>query len=203
MGDAIFGGTFDPVHRGHVHLLREVLERTAINRIILVPSPQNPLKEHQPRASDTERLDMLQLAIEPIASQCTISTIELERSPPVYSLETVRQLVRSGVVQRRPGFLMGDDLVPELPRWERWQQFLEEVQPVVITRTAATDDLFNAYPYLPTDSVLVNAPPVAVSSRTIRTLGTEGWDREETRQALEDLVPSSVARYIRDHGLYN
>lgn len=203
MGDAIFGGTFDPVHRGHVHLLREVLERTTVDRIILVPSPQNPLKEHQPGASDSERCGMLQLAIQQIATQCTISTIELERSPPVYSLETVRQLVQSGAVHRRPQFLMGDDLIPELPRWDRWQQFLEEVQPVIVTRTAAAEDLLNAYPYLPTDSVLVNAPPVAVSSRTIRALGTGGWDREETRQALEELVPPDVARYIRDHKLYN
>ncbi len=207
MQDAIFGGTFDPVHRGHVHLVREILNKTAVERIVLVPARQNPLKAHYPGASEADRTAMLKLALQEFRDRCTISLVELHRPPPAYAVETVAQLVQAGTVHQRPGFLMGDDLLPELPRWERWHEFLQQVQPVVILRNFRETDILPAYPYLPPDSVVVSAEPVVVSSRAIRargrTLGQSGWEQPENFTELQELVPENVARYIRDHGLYH
>lgn len=202
MMHAIFGGSFDPVHAGHLYVMHEVRRHISCNQFIVVPSGRNPLKADGPVAAAHHRVAMLRIALASV-ERCTISTVETDRTGPSYMVETLDALEAAGTVGRRPGFIMGEDLVAELPRWHRWKNLLERVIPVVITREGGTaaDPAAPGPPaprkatILPEETVYLKVPPHGASSREVRR-------RCAARLPLEDLLPRGVEDYIHEHHLY-
>ena len=127
----IYGGSFDPVHHGHLLLARDALEKFSLNKVIFVPAATSPHKEVS-TVSAQWRLEMLQAAIADEAG-FEIDERELRRSPPSYTIETVEQL-REKFPHAQLFLLIGDDNLPNLPTWRRFNELRQLVTFIVLRR---------------------------------------------------------------------
>ncbi len=198
----VFGGTFDPPHRAHVELPPLVAAALGCERIVYVPAAVNPLKQdHAPTASG-DRLAMLRLALagSPAAE---ISTIELDRPGPSYTVDTLESLRAA----RGPGaklfLLMGSDQALQFRRWKDWRRILKLATPAVMVRPPLTDetyrralgDVYSAKEVERWWRWHVEVPQYDICASGLRRMLAAGQD------TAERLAPA-VLSYIHEHGLY-
>jgi nicotinate-nucleotide adenylyltransferase len=190
--DLYFGGSFDPIHQGHLFAAEEALRVTGATVVLFVPTGQNPLKGGVSAVSPQDRFAMVERAIAG-NDRFRASEFELRHPGVSYTFESIDRLVRNGELVERPGLVIGDDLLPELPLWHRIEELLRRVRLVVISRTES------GAAQLPSgaaaDSIVVPNVEVPVSSRGVRSRLREGL-------SVRYLVPEAVYEYIRDHQLY-
>lgn len=198
MTTALFGGSFDPVHLGHLAIARRALEISLADSVVFIPAARSPLKEGETRADDADRLEMLRLATaeEPNFS---VSDIEIERGGVSYTVDTLRQWRRLHPEDRLV-FIAGMDSLLSLSMWREPLGILALCEFVAFARPGFT---------LPEAEELglgeetgrrllgnvVVGPEVDVSSSAVRAAAATGG-------SLEGFVPPEVARYIADKGLY-
>lgn len=183
---ALLGGSFDPVHIGHLHVAEVVLATGGYDQVLFVPAH---LPSHKPGALATpdHRLTMLRLATSR-RQGLAVSDIELRRGGVSYTVDTVRQLQRNGTLGMRPGLVIGDDLGAELDTWREAEALFGMVELLVARRTPQAAPL--AFPH----RRLANHP-LPLSSSELRR-------RVRAGQVIRALVPDSVDAYIREQGLY-
>jgi nicotinate-nucleotide adenylyltransferase len=203
----LLGGSFDPVHAGHLHAARAALEAFDLERVVFVPAARAPHKPARPTASDRDRWAMLALAIadEP---RFELSDLELRRGGVSYTIDTVAALPAAlGLPDDLEIYLiLGSDNLPGLPRWHRAQELLERVRPIVVHRAgepqrwldALRSDL-GAELFAKLEAGYLRLPPVAASSTHVRARLTDPG-HDPGREALE--VPAPVREYIRTHAVY-
>src|SRR5438128_6331868 len=119
----VFGGTFDPVHLGHLASAAEAAYRLCLPRVLFVPAQRQPLKGAVPRASAADRLAMLRLAVAD-NPRFDVSTVELERPAPSYSVDTLRSLRTAHGPACALYFLLGLDAANTLPDWREPAELL-------------------------------------------------------------------------------
>ncbi len=180
---AIYGGTFDPIHHGHLIVAREALERLGTDEVIFIPARVSPLRKTAPIASDEIRLLMIQAAIEKEPG-FAVDDCELRRPPPSYTIDTVEQ------IRRLKGdatiyCLIGEDNVGNLTKWRRFSDLEKMVRFVVLDRT--TQQPSHVYP---------------VIRRKIDISATEIRKRVATGRSIRYFVPSAVEEIIRREKLY-
>jgi len=180
----IFGGSFDPVHRGHLVLADCCLEQAQLDAIWFVPAAEQPLKPQGPRASAAHRLAMLERALAS-RDEFQVSTIELERGGVSYTVDTL-EAIHDQQPSAELFFLMGADSLAELPRWHRAAEVCQLATPLIVRRAGAE---------VPPDFLQVEMPATPVSSSQIRELIAEG-------KSWKELVPPAIAEYINKHNLY-
>lgn len=199
----LFGGSFDPVHAGHLHVARAAQAHADLERVVFVPAARPPHKPGRVLASGADRLAMLELALagEPSWSA---SGIELERAGPSYTFDTVLALPRR--LGLEPGcrlyLLLGSDNLPGLAMWHAAERLLGLVQPLVVHRG---EDLGPALRELRRRLApelceriaagLVEVPPLPVSASELRAALVRSEDPGP-------LLPPGVLEYIRAHGIY-
>jgi nicotinate-nucleotide adenylyltransferase len=180
----IYGGTFDPIHHGHLILSRQACEELELDQIIFVPAALSPFKEHAPKATGKARLSMLRAAIEGqgdfVADDC-----ELKRPPPSYSIDTVLQ-IREHESDAELFWLIGADNVPDLPKWRRFEELKILVQFVILDRGRAKRTP-RVYP---------------VVQRNIDISATDIRNRVASGHSISYLVPQAVEEIIRREKLY-
>jgi nicotinate-nucleotide adenylyltransferase len=178
----IYGGTFDPIHFGHLILARDTRESLELEKVIFVPAAASPLKE-PPVASAEMRLSMLRAAIEGqngfVADDC-----ELKRPPPSYSIDTVLQ-IRERDPNAELFWLIGSDNVSSLSKWHRIDALENLVQFVVLDRAGSAAK--HSYP---------------VVQRKIDISATEIRKRVASGQSIRYFVPAAVEEIIRRGNLY-
>jgi nicotinate-nucleotide adenylyltransferase len=192
----ILGGTFDPVHNGHLHIANALRAALDLERVVWVPAGRPPHKTGQIVSSDRDRLAMLELALAGSATN-QISTIDIERSGPSYTADTLKILAER-FTPARLFFLMGEDSLRDLPTWHDPERLLQAAELAVAARPGVDADLESVVRRVPTVQGRVHLIPtkeVAISSSDIRR-----WVGEH--QSIQGLVPAAVEAYIRDHGLY-
>lgn len=183
----IFGGTFDPVHVGHLAIANAALESIPLDRVLFVPARRAPLKEHGPVAGEADRLAMLQLAVagEP---RFSVSRIELDREGPSYTVDTLERLAGADELF----LILGGDALAALPRWKDPDRIATLATLVVAERPGAPERAGNAR----NASILAfDAPRLDISSRELRARAARG-------RSLRYLVPDPVWRHIEGRGLY-
>ncbi len=190
----ILGGTFDPVHLGHLTLARELQRFKRLDGVLFVPSVSHPFKGGQCQASFAQRVDMLRLAVagyEPFQ----VSQIEQEQHLSGYTVDTVRALKR---LYPRTDFyfLMGADLLADMEKWYHPDQLLREVTLLVGSRPGHELRLPAGFP--PERVELVPSRLIGLSSTMVRARIKDRADSDE----LDRLVPAAVRRYIQEKGLY-
>lgn len=192
----IFGGSFDPVHNGHLALARACQTQAGLDEVWFMPTAVQPLKQHGPHATDTQRLEMLQLAINSEPG-LRISKLEIDRGGVSYTIDTLRQLDEE-LPDAVLFFLMGADAVHDAPHWREPRAIFALATPLVVHRAGEPEpDLValrtlcapNKQPHL------VEMPSVDISSTEIRRRAAAG-------APLDGLVPPAVATYIAAHRLY-
>ena len=174
----LFGGSFAPVHRGHLHAARAAREGFRLDRVILVPARRPPHKPGRRLVEGRQRLAMLERTLELLGDpSLAVSGLELEREGPSYTIDTVRQL-REAVGEPPDAevfLILGSDNLLGLPSWRAVEELLRAVTPIVIFRrgddATSIDELAGA---LPADLVeelragFLELPPVTVSSTDLR-----------------------------------
>lgn len=213
----VLGGTFDPVHFGHLEAARQVATVFALRRVLLVPAATPPHKRHGPIASEQDRVAMLRMASadRPGLEVCLL---EIERGGTSYTLDTLLELRARGLV---PLFVVGADAMSEFVTWHRHDRLLREFDLVVVDRPGTSLDEVRheagaevsgrivAVPCVAGAGLRTGPPPagsggrvfhvpiprIAVSSSAVRAVARSGG-------SLGGLVPSEVARYIQEHQIY-
>ena len=185
----IFGGTFDPIHCGHLILARDALEQLGLSQILFIPAAISPHKlDRGPRASAADRWAMLEAAIagEPAfaADDC-----ELRRDGPSYAIDTVEALRARWPAEMRPVFLIGADNVAELSAWHRIEELRKRVQFAVFRRRLPASEEPAESPFPALDRV------IDISATDIRMRVASG-------RSIRYLVPEAVAEMIDARQLY-
>lgn len=179
----IFGGTFDPIHHGHLILAREARETLGLDTVILIPAAASPHKLDQKPTAAWIRLEMLQAALEHEPGlEC--DAMELQRPPPSYAIDTAEALhLRNPTAEFF--YLIGDDNLGRLPTWHRFAELSRMVQFVVLDRSGTKTE----YPY-PTIRRHLD-----ISATNIR-------NRIATGHSIRYLVPPVIEKIICDRQLY-
>ena len=167
----ILGGTFDPIHYGHLRAAEQARAAQRLDRVLFVPANRSPLKPAA-AAPITHRLAMLRLAIAD-NSAFALSTVDVARPPPSYALDTVATLRRAYPAPTATlVFLIGADQLADLPRWRAPEQLLAAVPLVALTRPGVRNASDNALQCLPPQArariTVQEIPPVNISASEIR-----------------------------------
>ncbi len=193
----ILGGTFDPIHHGHLVAAQEVQYRLALDRVLFVPAGRPPHKPHRPISPIHHRLRMVELAIAG-NPHFALSRVDAERPGPCYTVDTL-QLLRSEWGAGPAFFLIiGADSLADLLTWYRPQRLLELCELAVVARPGIQVDLPRLEEDLPGLTGRVHPVPMPlleISSSDLRA-------RVRAGQPISYLVPPAVEAYIREQGLY-
>ncbi len=179
----IYGGTFNPVHHGHLILARQALEEFKLDRLIFVPAAESPFKIQNHTAPADDRLAMLQSAIAG-EDRFAVDPLEIERGGVSYSIDTVK-IFRSQNPKAELFFLVGEDNAERLTEWHRFEELRKLVSFVVLSRSEDFES--SEYP---------------VVQRRIEISSTEIRNRVAKQESITYLVPESVKHYIEQHQLY-
>ncbi len=188
----LFGGTFDPVHVGHLVMAEQCREQAELDEVWFLPAARPPHKQDHPPTPFARRVEMLALAVAGNPN-FRISEIENERAGPSYTVDTLEELTRRHPTHRWC-FIIGSDSLPELPRWHLPERILELAELVVVGRPGSP------LPEVETRETagrfrVVHSPLVDVASRDLRRRVAEG-------RSLRYLVPRAVEIFIQTHRLY-
>lgn len=198
---AILGGTFDPIHRGHVDPVVAIADRFGWGRILVVPAHRQPFKPDVAITSDYHRFAMAVLACEGDA-RFVVSPIELERGRVSYTVETLTALRETTDAPLE--WIVGDDQLAALDRWRELDRIFELANFIVLARGGSPDDLPRAFHSRVTEArgrsragsiVFAENQVVPISATAIREGLREGRD-------VSGLLHPRVAEYIRKAGLY-
>ncbi len=188
MNLAVLGGSFNPIHMGHLALADAVLSSFHFDRLVLVPTNQSPFKQSDVGASAGDRLDMLAASV--IGDErISVDDCELRRKGISYTIDTVEDIERRYAVQDKIGLVIGDDLVEGFPSWKRADELAEKVR-LIIARRIDRGAVPFAYPH----GRLEN-PVIPLSSSELRSAIASGgpW---------RYMVPQGARRIIEDRKLY-
>jgi nicotinate-nucleotide adenylyltransferase len=214
----LLGGTFDPVHNGHMAAAGHVMQAMALDAVWFIPAAVPP---HKPGHEDgrqitafKHRFAMLQRALEPYPAY-VVSDIEAKRATPSYSIDTIHVLREQIGGEADLYFIIGVDAFLEIDTWKQFQKLPGLVNFVVLSRPGYPPERageligreFPGYAHDPIHEtwssassgkafILLHMEPVPVSSTTIR-------QRLKNGEAIDELVPEAVADYIRKQGLYS
>lgn len=185
----LFGGSFDPVHLGHLLVAQAAREEMNLDRLFFIPAAQSPFKPDSRPTSAGDRMRLLRLALAG-REWCEIDDQEIRRGGVSYTIETVRDYGR-----RFPGanlfYLIGADHVAKLPEWRQAPELAGLTEFVAIPRPGTGDVSFQP----PFRGRTLRGFPIGVSSSQIRA-------RLKAGQPIDHLAPIAVAEAIRDGGLY-
>jgi nicotinate-nucleotide adenylyltransferase len=191
---ALYGGTFDPVHLGHVEVARRVSELFEIEKVIFIPAQLAPHKVGRRVTEPLHRYAMLALATQN-DPRLVISTFELDAPDRRYTVDTVAEFQRELGKETELFFIMGADSWSEITTWREWERLLKMTNHIVVTRPGY--DVPPAPAGLSDRIIFTDAVLKDISATNIRRLASEGRHDE-----LEQLVPRSVADYIKKYEIY-
>ncbi len=194
----IYGGTFSPVHNGHVAAARAFMEQMWLDILYVIPTGVTPHKVMKGDASARDRLEMCRLAFEGMDG-VIVSDLEMKREGTSYTVDTLRELYDPA---GRLFFLMGTDMLLTLDRWREPEEIFRLCYPVYIRREsdAALDDrivekITDYHARFGKMVPRIVAPAIELSSSDVREAVFRG-------DSIDGLVPPAVARYIHQHNLY-
>lgn len=216
----LFGGTFNPIHLGHIQIVREVKARFGLDKILIIPSALPPHKELDGVVDAEDRLEMIRLAFSDDPN-FVISDVELKRSGPSYTIDTVRNFKSISPENTELYLIVGLDAFLEIDTWKSYNDLFLLIPFIVMSRTINEENsaklewkslknylqskISNGYTFSFTQSTFMhdkkqpvcvfNVTPVDISSTTIRKRIKKG-------RSIKRLVPDIVEDFIKAKGLY-
>jgi nicotinate-nucleotide adenylyltransferase len=181
----VFGGSFDPVHHGHLIVATEAMRALGLEQLRFVPAGQHPFKRDRLVAPADHRLAMLDLAVAGVPG-FVVDPQECRRPGPSYTVDTLRAL-RAALPNASLSLLIGSDAARDFPEWREAEAVRELATVVVLTRPGVAPPAGVG--------LMLPVPAVDISATVIR-------QRIRTGESIRFLVPDAVARYIAAHRLY-
>ena len=176
----IYGGTFDPIHRGHLHVITQLFAKDLVDQLLLIPAGQPLLRSSEPAASPEQRRKMCELAVstlpDEVKKKVSVNPIEILRQGPSYAIDTVEAVSRS-FPNDQVYLIVGADAFSKIDQWHKSQELQKMVSVICINRPG--------YPETGIDIEALDA------------------DATSIRQGLSADVPEIVAGFIRENGLYD
>jgi nicotinate-nucleotide adenylyltransferase len=195
----VLGGTFDPVHLGHLMMSREAKVSLDLHEVILVPAGQPLLKPTHPITPAEHRLQMLWLAVADKPNY-TVSTMELERPGPSYTVDTIAQLREHYGNEDEIFFILGWDSLAQFAAWREPSRIIGMCYLVAIPRQGCPrpdlEVLEESVPNISQRVIFLEKPLVDISASAVRERAARGM-------SLRRFVPGAVAEYIKQHKLYS
>lgn len=196
----LFGGSFDPVHYGHLLLAECCREQAGLHQVIFLPAAVPPHKQDRPMTPSAYRVEMLELAIAGHEHFC-VSRYEAQRQGVTYTVDTLRHF-RQEHPQAELFLLLGADMFNDLPHWHRAEEVCRLALPLVARRAGAAEIDFGLLAHLVEPDRLeamrrhqVEMPAIGISSTDLRRRVAAG-------RSIRYQTPRAVEEYIRSHGLY-
>ena len=198
MNIGVMGGTFDPIHKGHLIVAEEVRARLNLAEILFVPAGQPWLKANSPIAAAEHRIQMVRLAIAD-KPYCKLSTMEIERAGPSYTVDTIAELQGQLGAGDKLFFILGWENLAELPQWHEPSRLIKMCYLVAVPRPGYPAPDLNSLeadiPGLSHRVILLDTPQIDISASAIRNRVAHGL-------SISHLVPEPVERYIKEQRLY-
>lgn len=198
MNIGVLGGTFDPIHNGHLIIAEAARARLNLTEILFVPAGLPWLRMDSPMAAAEHRVQMVRLAIGD-KPYFKLSTMEIERAGPSYAVDTIAELKGQFGGGDELFFILGWDSLAELPKWREPERLIKMCHLVAIPRPGYPQpdlkSLEATIPGLAQRAILLDKPEVDISGSVIRNRVAQGL-------SIGQLVPEPVDRYIREQGLY-
>ena len=194
----VFGGTFDPIHLGHLIIAEESRQQHGLEEVIFIPTGEPWMKAAKPLSSSHHRLNMVRLAI---ASNpfFRVSSMEIDRPGPTYTVDTLEEICRGAEVTDELHLILGIDSLGQFPRWKEPGRVLELCRLVVAPRRGYQDPDLAALDSFHADArervVLLQGPIVDIS-------GTDVRSRVDRGLSVRYQVPEEVESYMYRYGLY-
>ncbi|MGB2598815.1 MAG: nicotinate-nucleotide adenylyltransferase [Candidatus Omnitrophota bacterium] len=186
----MLGGTFNPIHMGHLVLAEECWHRFELDKVVFIPAHIPPHKEVECSVSAADRLNMTRLALEGY-ERFEVSTYEIDKKDISYSIETIKHFKEKYAPGAELFFLTGSDWAGDLSTWKNIDEILDSVTFVIASRPGGNVEK-SAYEGKITR---ITIPALDISSSDIR-------DRIKRREPIDHLVPAPVVQYIGNKGLY-
>ncbi len=189
----LFGGTFDPVHYGHLRTVESARAEIGLDRVMMVPNPLPPHKLSESLTPYSYRKEMLRLALAEFP-RLELGTVEEETMGPAYTTDTVKRIIASlPKAQHELWLIVGADSLIELPQWKDPEALFRDAKVAVLPRPGF--DLSLALPEYIARTRVLHTPMLEVSATEIRRRILSGED-------LKGLLPQPVLQYILLNGLY-
>ncbi len=204
MGDfvkqvGLFGGTFNPLHFGHINLALEIQEKRELDEVWFIPAHCSPLKTGEPHLADQHRLKILEIGLEPIPC-FQICPVEIERRPPSYTIDTVK-LLKQSYPDLSFSLVVGEDSLIRFREWKEYQE-LARLLPLLIGSRHKSELMT----HLPELGLGVEVNEVIrqgiIPTRQLEISASEIRDRLKKRFYCGHLIPEKVLDYIMVHQLY-
>lgn len=196
----IYGGSFDPVHFGHLLLAETCREQALLDEVWFLPAETQPFKRGAPPAPAKHRVEMLQLAIAGHAA-FRVSTLEVDRGGVSYTIDTLRAIAAD-----RPGdelfLLMGADTLKDLPKWREPQAILELALPLAVARHGSPPAEYQQLAGVMTPERLDSLRQYHIEMPVVEFSSSELRDRIAANKTIRYRTPRAVEKYIETHSLY-
>lgn len=201
-----FGGSFDPIHNGHLILAEQCREQARLDRVLFVPANQSPLKSSGPQVSNKHRLEMLSLAIAG-HPHFEVSTSELDRGGKSFTVESLQEL-KTEHPDSELFLLIGEDSLQSFAKWKQPEKICELALPLVCRRPHADSKLDQSEVDLSLLELFMDSKSLdqirqaAIQSRLIGISSTDIRDRVSNDRSIRYLLPRAVEKYIETQRLY-
>ena len=186
---ALFFGSFNPIHIGHLILANYIVEHTDLDELWFVVSPQNPLKSKKSLLHDHDRYDMVEMAIKNYPKM-RVSDIEFSMPKPSYTIDSLTYL-RERYPEYTFGLIMGEDNLVSLPKWKNYETLIKNHQIIVYPRVLSQDTESIAHENI----CKINAPIIELSATEIRKMIRE-------KKNVRPMLPPEVFEHIDTKGFY-
>ena len=196
----IYGGSFDPVHYGHLLLAESAREQLALDEVWLIPAAVSPFKVGREQAPAKARLEMLELALSG-HEHMRASSLEIDRSGVSYTVETLAEIA-AGKPEAELFLLLGADALRDFPSWRQPERICELATPAVVRRGGAPEPDFSGLAAIVSPSRMESIRAAQIQMPLIELSSTELRTRAATGQSLRYRTPRAVEKYIETHRLY-
>ena len=184
----IFGGSFNPVHTGHLFIVQEVMCQLGYERAILVPANIASHKENHTMITPRERLEMLHAAVDDIPG-CIVEECDIKRGGVTYSIDTIHYILDHYDITGKPGFIIGDDLLPDFGSWKEPDEIKKLADLIVVHRNNA-------------ECIESEYPDFYIKNKMLPISSTEIRERVRKGEPIRYLVPEKVREIIEQRKYY-
>ena len=195
----VLGGTFDPVHRGHLEVAHRAMDDAGLDRVLFIPAGNPRLKSAEPSATADHRQEMLRLAIEGHWN-FDISDVELRRPGPTRTVDTLKVLRRELGGEAELVFILGMDVLARLDEWIDPHLVVEQARLLAVSRPGYTgfdwEEFYTRNPYAAGRVDCIDSTAIDISASELRSRLASG-------ASVAGLLPVAVEQYIQENGLYD